>query len=196
MSISLTVNKREGLKKGEKNRLRRQGFIPGVIYGKDLPNVLISVPYGDFIQALKEGAYGSIVSVIINNESHSAIIKEIQTDLVTGNIIHVDFQKVYSEQRINKEVPIKLVGDEIAKKSAIIQLQKRGIEVRGLPYEIPKQIEVDVSHLTAGTVVSVGQIAFPPGIEVYTPKDEVVLSLVANTGYMEMEPEVSGGDLT
>ncbi|SHK07937.1 large subunit ribosomal protein L25 [Anaerobranca californiensis DSM 14826] len=196
MSISLTVNRREGIKKSEKNRLRRQGFIPGVIYGKDLPNLLVTVPYGEFVEALKKGAYGSVISVIINNENHSAIIKEIQRDLVTGNIIHVDFQKVYSDQRINKEVPIKLVGDEIAKKTAIIQLEKRGIEVRGLPYEIPKQIELDVSHLTAGTVISVGQIAFPPGIEVYTPKNEVVLSLVANTGYLEMEPEVSGGDLT
>lgn len=197
MSQSLSVQRREGNSKGVKNRLRNQGNIPAVIYGRSFDNVLLSVPYKKFVQFLKGGIEGSVIELDIQNENHSAIIKEIQTCIVTGKIIHIDFQKVYSDQPISKEVPIRLIGDQIARKSGVIQFQRREIEVRGLPHQIPKQIDLDITPLTAGTEISVAQIVVPNGLEIYTPKDEVVLSLVAGVSYTELETEeVSGGELT
>ena len=197
MAIKLTAQTRTTNTKGVKSRLRREGRIPAVVYGRNFNNVLLSVNHKELIGLLKKGKESSVFDLEINEETHSAVVKEVQTCIVTGKIIHVDFQKVYSDQPINKEVPIRLIGDQVAKKSGVIQFQKREIEVRGLPHQIPSQIELDIAPLTAGAVVSVGQISVPMGLEVYTPKDEVVLSLVAGGSYAEPETEgVTEGEIT
>lgn len=196
MAIQLTCPTRTMNTKGIKKRLRKEGQIPAIIYGRDFTSIPLSVNYKDVTQILKRDSGVSVLGLLIDNKIHSAVIKEIQTCIVTGKIIHIDFQKVYSDQPINKEVPIRLIGDQIAKKSGVIQFQKREIEVRGLPHEIPSQIDLDISPLTAGSVVSVGQISVPMGLEVYTPKEEVVLSLVA-AGYNDLDIEESTeGEMT
>lgn len=196
MATQLSCQTRTTNTKGIKKLLRKEGQIPAIVYGRDFNNVLLAVNYKDVSQLLKKRNDLSVLDLVIDNQVHSAVIKEIQTCIVTGKIIHLDFQKVYADQPINKEVPIRLVGDQIAKKSGVIQFQKREIEVRGLPHEIPSQIDLDISPLTAGSVVSVGQIVVPMGLEVYTPKEEVVLSLVAG-GYNDLDiEETTEGEIT
>lgn len=194
MDTKIIAQARTAKTKGVKNSLRKAGRIPAVIYGQKFENIMLSVSYKEFLELLKKAKGNPVLLLEINGEVHSAVVKEVQTCIVTGKIIHVDFQKVYFDQPINKEVPIRLIGNDIAKKAGVIQFQKREIEVRGLPHEIPSQIEIDIAPLTAGDVVSVGQIAVPMGLEIYTPKDEVVLSLVAGGNYTELEMEEFTGE--
>ncbi len=200
MTLTLQGKQRETTSRGVNNQLRKEGYIPAIIYGKGITNIPLAIFYKDFQHLLRNGAGNTVFQLNVGSNSHDVMVKDYQTHTVTGKITHIDLQKVYLDQPIHKEVPIHLVGEETAKKEGVIQFQKREIEVKGLPNEIPNQIDLDISPLSAGAVVSVGDVPIPGNLEVYTPKDEVVLSIVS-VSYTEEEPEepvkeAPEGDLT
>ncbi|QNO14875.1 50S ribosomal protein L25 [Alkalicella caledoniensis] len=179
MSLILKGQSRETTSNGVNTQLRKDGYIPAIIYGKGIQNIAISVYSKDLIYVMNNGLNSTLIDLEVDSQKHSVIVKEIQTNKITGKTVHVDFQKVFSDQPIFKEVPIHLVGEQAAKKAGIIQFQKREIEVRGLPHEIPHHIDLDIGALTAGTTVSVGEVPVSSNLEIYSPKEEVVLSLMS-----------------
>jgi large subunit ribosomal protein L25 len=173
----------------ESRRLRSQGLIPGVLYGRSTP-VAISVGERDLRSALT-GAAGShvVLDVAIDGGSeHSAILKEFQRDKVRGSITHIDLQEVRLDQPIQTAVAITLVGEaKGTREGGILQQVTTEVNVEALPLEIPQHLEADVSELGIGDILRLAEVVVPEGVKLLDDPDEVVIASVQLA--REEEPE-------
>jgi large subunit ribosomal protein L25 len=192
----LIVKKREHLGSRETRRLRRQGIIPGVLYGRGEP-ISISIEERELRRALT-GASGlhSILDVEIDGTgaAHASILKDYQIDKVRGGVTHVDLHEVRLDQPITASVSVHLIGGENApgvKEGGVLSQPLREIQVEALPLEVPEHIDLDVSHMTTGDTLRIGDITFQEGVKLLDDPDTVVATLTAPTRVIEPE-EVEG----
>ncbi|HVH51955.1 MAG TPA: 50S ribosomal protein L25, partial [Gaiellaceae bacterium] len=147
----LVVTERTELGTRETKRLRKQGRIPGVLYGSGAP-VAISVAEPELRRALtgKAGLH-SILDVEIDGagKSHASILKEYQVDKLRGRVTHIDLQEVRLDRAINAAVTVHLVGGENApgvKEGGVLSQPLREVNVEALPLEVPEHLDLDVSR--------------------------------------------------
>lgn len=164
--------------------LRKSGFIPGVLYGKDVATTHIALNDKEFRNVLSRVA-GESVLIDLNLEaekksaSHAVIIKEIQREPVTDRIQHVDFQAVRLTEKLKIKVPISTKGEAPGvKEGGILEHILREVEVECLPRDIPERIEVDISNLGIGHSIHLEDLAFPPGVVPQEDKAVTILSVV------------------
>ena len=195
----LIVKKREHLGSRETRRLRRQGIIPGVLYGRGEP-ISISIEERELRRALT-GASGlhSILDVEIDGTgaAHASILKDYQVDKVRGGVTHVDLHEVRLDQTITASVSVHLIGGENApgvKEGGVLSQPLREIQVEALPLEVPEHIDLDVSHMTTGDTLRIGDITFQEGVKLLDDPDTVVATLTAPTRVVEPE-EVEGEEV-
>ena len=195
----LIVKKREHLGSRETRRLRRQGIIPGVLYGRGEP-ISISIEERELRRALT-GASGlhSILDVEIDGTgaAHASILKDYQVDKVRGGVTHVDLHEVRLDQTITATVSVHLIGGENApgvKEGGVLSQPLREIQVEALPLEVPEHIDLDVSHMTTGDTLRIGDITFQEGVKLLDDPDTVVATLTAPTRVVEPE-EVEGEEV-
>ena len=150
--VKLPVTERTRLGSSESRRLRRQGLVPGVLYGRAEP-VAICIGERDLRAALSTaGGSHAVLDVAIDGGSeHSAILKEYQRDKVRGTITHVDLQEIRLDQVIHSAVAVTLVGEPVGvKEGGVLTQVVNEVHVEGLPLEIPQHLDVDVSGMHIG----------------------------------------------
>src|SRR6476661_1679325 len=150
--MKLVVQNRSILGSAEARRLRRQGLIPGVLYGREAP-VSISIPERDLRTALtSKGGLNAVLDVVVDGgKEHSSVLKEYQQDPVRGLITHVDLQEVRLDQPIHATVPLQLHGEPVGvKEGGILSQVTNELNVEALPMEVPEHLEVDVSEMQIG----------------------------------------------
>lgn len=177
--VTVTAEKRTALGKGAARRLRRQGFIPGVLYGRKCGNIPVAIGEKEFRKM--EVGTGKVFKVAIKGEKeHSVIIRETQRDPVSRQLIHVDLLEVSMDEPIEVIVPIRIEGEAKGEKEGgVIQYGLRELEIECLPKDIPEAITVDVSDLAIGDSIKVGDIVPPPGVTILTEPDHLVVSVIA-----------------
>ena len=178
--FKLPVSQRTLLGSAESRRLRRQGLIPGVLYGRAEP-VAIAVGERDLRAALTTAAGShAVLDVAIDGGSeHSAILKEYQRDKVRGTITHIDLQEVRLDQPIQTAVVIVLVGDPVGvREGGILTQVTNEVNVEALPLEVPQQLQVDVSELGIGDTLRLAEIDVPAGVKLLDDPDETVIASV------------------
>jgi large subunit ribosomal protein L25 len=188
--VNLEVSKRSILGSSESRRLRKQGIVPGVLYGRAEP-VSIAVGERELRAALTTRAGSHVVlDVIVDSaDTRSAILKDYQRDKVRGTITHIDLQEVRLDQPIQTAVVVTLVGDPVGvKEGGVLAQVTNEVNVEALPLEVPQQIEVDVSALGIGDSIRLSEIAVPPGVTFLDDVDEIVLANVTQPTRAE-EPE-------
>jgi large subunit ribosomal protein L25 len=192
--IRLEVREREGRGSADARRLRRGGFIPGVLYGRGKTPHAISVPERDLRRVLT-GPSGlhAILDVVLDGQktTHASILKDYQQDIITGRIAHVDLQEVRLDQPIQAQVVIELVGEAAgAKEGGVLSQVSREINVEALPMDVPERIEVDVSEMRIGDTLRLADVARQEGVTFLDDPDETVLANVTMpTQIVEPEPE-------
>jgi len=189
----LIVTAREQTGTRESKRLRKQGLIPGVLYGSGEP-VAISVPERELRRALT-GAAGlhSILDVEIDGvgKTHASILKEYQVDKVRGHITHIDLQEVPLDKPIHASVSVHLIGGDDApgvREGGVLSQPLREINIEALPLEVPEHIDLDVSHMGVGDTLRMSDVAVPPGITLLDDLETVVATVTAPTREVEPEP--------
>ena len=188
----MIVKTREQLGSRETRRLRRQGIIPGVLYGSGDP-VAVSIEERELRRALT-GAAGlhSILDVEIDGtgKAHASILKEYQVDKVRGGVTHVDLQEVRLDRAITASVSVHLIGGDNApgvKEGGVLSQPLREIQVEALPLEVPEHIDLDVSHMMTGDTLRIGDIVVQEGVTFLDDPETVVATVTAPT--REIEPE-------
>jgi large subunit ribosomal protein L25 len=196
---TLTVQARDNLGSRNTRRLRKHGFVPGVLYGRGEP-VPISIEERELRRALT-GAAGlhSILDVQIDGRSstHASILKDYQVDKVRGGVIHVDLQEVRLDQTIIASVSVHLVGGEDApgvREGGVLSQPLREIQVEALPLEIPEHIDLDVSHMATGDTLRIGDISVPDGVTLLDDPETVVATVTAPTREVVVEEELAEGE--
>ena len=182
--IRLDVKEREADERGSRvsRRLRKQGLIPGVLYGKGHARAII-VPERDLRTALTgpSGLHG-IVDVVFDGQKteHHAVLKDYQQHAIRGTITHVDFHEVRLDQPIQASVAVQLVGEAAGTKlGGILTLVVRDLTVAALPMEIPEYIEVDVSAMEIGDTLRLSEIPTIEGVTFVDDPDETVIANVS-----------------
>jgi large subunit ribosomal protein L25 len=179
--------------KGASNRARKEGYIPAIIYGKNMDNVAIAVLENEMEKILNRVGENVLFNLSIDGDAqdYTVLIKEIQRNPVKGTLSHIDFYQVSMTDKINTLVNISLVGESIGvSKGGILQLLTRELEIRCLPADIPSSIEVDISNLEIGDALLVADIEPSDKFEIITDDNTVIVSIAAPQIEEETDEEV------
>jgi large subunit ribosomal protein L25 len=187
--VKLVVQNRAILGSAEARRLRRQGLVPGVLYGREQP-VAISIPERDLRAALTgvAGANAVLDVVVDSGSAHASVLKEYQLDRVRGTITHVDLQEVRLDQPIHATVPLHLVGESAgAKEGGVLTQVVTELNVQALPLEVPASVDFDVSELHIGESATLSHVALPEGVTLLDDSETVFVSVTQPTRVEEPE---------
>ena len=191
IQLKATVRKITG--NGPARALRREGSMPAVVYGRGKDPILLSVDIKDFEQLLKNYNINQVLlNLMIENGksiSKSVMVKELQTDPITRNLLHVDFYEIDMQNKITVSVPVVTTGiSKGVELGGVLQLIRRELEVLCMPTDIPESIEIDVTDLDIGDSIHVEEVPLKGDIEI--PFDANFTILTVLSPRVEEEPEV------
>lgn len=173
---SLSVSKREVFGKKVK-KLRREGTLPGNVYGKEFKSVAISIPTKDFLTVLSEAGHSGVVELKLDGQAVPTLIHEVTYNHITHDPLHVDFYKVNLKEKVKATVPIELVGEPAAvtEKLGLLMHELHEVEVEALPTELPEKVEVDVTHLAqVGDSVKVADLKVAGDVTLLADPEQTV----------------------
>lgn len=191
MEFTIKAKKRENLGKNASRRLRKQGVLPVILYGLHTPPVPLVVEKKDIFKILRsETGENTIFKVSFDSDTKNVMLKEIQRDPVTDEILHADLIQIAMDKTIQVSVPIILKGEAVGVKTegGFIDFITREVEVECLPKNIPDNIEVDISSLHLNQALKIEDIVLPEGVKIITDVNTVV-AMVAVPSVEEVEVE-------
>jgi large subunit ribosomal protein L25 len=180
--------------KGAARRLRREGRIPAVLYGpgEDPKSLSLNAKEMDILFRRYGGA--SIVLELdvpgSGDGKDKALVKEVQRDVVTGQVLHLDLLHVSAARKITVDVPVVIVGKAVgAEAGGVLEVVTREIRAECLPADIPDKVEVDVTELEIGDSIKVRDLTIP-NVEILIDSDTTIAAIVPPTVYEEVKEEV------
>jgi large subunit ribosomal protein L25 len=191
--IRLEVKEREGLGSSDSRRLRREGMIPGVLYGRGKKPHAICVSERELRRVLT-GGHGlhAILDVVLEGQksTHASILKDYQQDAIRGRISHFDLQEVRLDQPITAQVVVELVGESPGVKAGgVLSQVTREINVEALPMEVPDRLELDIGEAELGATLRVSDLKAPEGATILDDPETVVATVTVPTRVEEPEVE-------
>jgi large subunit ribosomal protein L25 len=184
-AIQLDSEKRSTTGKGSARKLRSMGRLPVILYGPETSPIRLSIDYKQLDKILRGKSAENIIfdlSLDSNgkNQSKRVMIKEIQRDPVTRDYLHVDFYEISMEKELEVDIPVYLVNTPIGvTEGGILEHIRRELKVSCMPENLVDKIEIDVSGLTIGQSVHIGDITFPPGLKSIEDGDLTIATVVA-----------------
>ena len=167
-----------GLTKSARNDARRRGFVPAVIYGKEVAATPIMVPGVALRDALKTGARNQLIRLEGLEQPHTVLIKDLQIDQKFQDIIHVDFQQPTRGRKVRVRVPIRFQGeDQVTRRGLIMTHQLSEVEVECEPDHIPACLTLDLATRGEGDHIALKDFQIPTGVRVMGDPDQVVLNI-------------------
>src|SRR5215210_5488108 len=160
-------------------RLRAAGKIPAVLYGHGIDPQPLAVDGRQLRLALnQEAGLNALLTLEVGGQSHLAMARQLQRDPVRGTVDHVDFVIVRRDEVVSAEVPVHLVGEALAvhRADGLVEQQVFSLTVHATPGNIPTSIEVDISGLTIGDAIRVGDLALPAGVNTDVDPEEPVVA--------------------
>ncbi len=161
-------------------KLRRAGEIPGVVYGHGFKNILVSVAAPLFNKLYGKAGESSLIDLVVDGKKVPVLVKDVSNDVLSGDVIHVDFYQVRTDEKITAEIPLKFVGESLAVKDL------KGVLVRGLPHlkvscfpqDLVPELTVDLSPLKTFTDrLSVKDVVVPANIQVLDRPETIVANV-------------------
>jgi large subunit ribosomal protein L25 len=194
--VKLPVTERTTLGSSESRRLRRQGLVPGVLYGRAEP-VAICIGERDLRAALTTagGSHAVLEVAIDGGREHSAILKEFQRDRIRGTITHVDLQEIRLDQKIHSSVVVTLVGEPAGvKEGGVLTQVVNEVHVEGLPLEIPQHLDVDIAGMHIGDLLRLAELPVPDGITLLDELETVLATVTMPTRMEEPGEALAEGE--
>lgn len=188
----LNLNKRDNNTAHSARKERREGKIPGVIYGKKIGNLLFEVGKMEVDRELSViGEHGAL-TFNIDGYNGTAIIKEVQKDAVNHNVIHVDLEEVVNTEPIEAEVPVRFIGkDFLNTKGIVLQAQNDLVKVSCMPDDLPSSIDIDVTNAKPGKTYRFADLEVASEISIVGDLSTVLASVMENHKSYDEETDVS-----
>jgi len=191
--VNLDVRVREERGSAAMRRMRKEGLIPGVVYGGNADPTAIAVAERELRKALTtDHGLNAIMDVKLDGgETRPVIVKEFQRDPITGRVSHVDLVVVRLDRVIQTTVSVELVGDSPgAREGGVLQQVAREVMVEALPMEVPDRIEADISGLAIGDSIRLADLQVHEGVRFVEDEETVIVTVTVPTRVEE--PEVEG----
>ncbi|TGA96525.1 50S ribosomal protein L25/general stress protein Ctc [Sporolactobacillus shoreae] len=184
---------RDDSKKSIAKKLRREGQIPSVVYGKTATNESIAVNAGEINKMFRDEGRNAIITLNIDDKKkYTVMAHELQFNNLKGTIQHIDFLQINMNEAIDAVVPVVLKGAEIVEVGeVVVNNQLSELTVNALPANLPNSIEIDVSKLTVGDSIRISDIAPEADYKILGEPEEVVVSVSYSGKSAEEEPAAS-----
>jgi len=191
----LNVEPRVRIGKGGSRKVRRDGLVPAVVYGKGMESFNLRVDPKALQQAIAtEAGWNTLITLKGDGpfDGKVVILKDMQLDAIRRDVQHVDFLAINLKNKITVMVPVHPVGKSRGEKEGgTLQLVRHELEVLCLPTEIPTAVEIDVTELNVGDVVHIQDISLPAGVEAPHDVNFTVLTVMGRKAE-EVEPGEEG----
>jgi large subunit ribosomal protein L25 len=187
---SLTVEERPERGSRAVRRLRRDGYVPGVVYGGDGDSVAFKVSTRELRVALQDAS--AVIDLKLDGKALPVIVKDNQYHPVRDELIHIDLLEVKLDEKIQSTVTIELEGVEEApgvKEGGVLEHVTRELNIEALPTDIPERIVVDVSGMEGAATMHLSEIGAPAGVELLDDPEETIIATITVPTEIE-EPEV------
>lgn len=190
----IEATSRAGVGTGAARAARREGYVPGVVYGDGKPPVTINIKSNVLLKALKAGKFlSSLVTLKIDGEEHRVICRGVQRDVVKDLPIHADFLRLSEKSRIALFIPVEFVNRAASpglKRGGVLTVVRPEVELRVLASEIPDHLTVDLTGLDINDVVKISNVTLPPGAApTITDRDFVIANISAPSALVQAEEE-------
>ncbi len=179
--LKLAVEKRKIVGKKVK-KLRKEGFLPANIYGKNIKSLSVQVSYKEFEKVYKEAGVTGIIDVEVGGDVRPSLIHNVQQDYYNHQLLHVDFFQVNLKEKVTTMVKIVTVGipKAVSEKLGLLMQPLSEVEIEALPTDLPDKIEVNVQPLAElNAQITVGELKAPTGVTILTDANQVVAKIGA-----------------
>ncbi len=190
----LEATHRSGTGKGAARTARREGLVPGVIYGGGKDPVAINVKHNVLLKSLRAGKFlSTLINVKVDGEDNRVICRAVQRDVVRDLPTHVDFLRLSERSRINLYIPVEFVNEEEApgiKKGGTIVVVRNEVELKVTAGSIPDRLVVDLTGKDIGDVIHISDIELPKGSRpMITDRDFVIANISAPSSLKSADDE-------
>jgi large subunit ribosomal protein L25 len=181
-SVKLTAFPRELSKRLGVKKVRTNGRIPAVIYGRHNKPQNLEVASKDLEQVIHT-AHSEIllVNLAVDKGNRLALVRDIQHHPLSGKMLHVDFQEVAENEKVTAMVPVETTGEAVGVKTGggVLEHVLFKVKVRATPQDLPEVINIDVTNLQIGQSIHIGEIQVPAGVEIVGKKEAPVVAVAA-----------------
>ena len=183
--ILLTANTMRELGSSSSRRVRKDGVVPGVLYGLNEESVTLSVAWPDLRRALTtDSGINAIIQLEIDGKKQMTIVKDIQRHPVKRDVLHVDFLRIDPNKNVTVDIPLLMIGEarEVSAADGMVDQNMFSLTVSAPPDRIPTEIQVDISALTVGDAIRVGDLNLPEGvISEGDPEDPIAVGMITRS---------------
>lgn len=192
---NLEMNKRPIDVPNSAKKARRNGKVPGVIYGKKINNLLFEVGELELCHEIGISGEHGVLEFNLDGESHRGLIKEVQRDPVTNKIIHLDLEELNGKNKVISSVPIHYVGEEyLNKKGIVLQKEKDSVKVECSIESLPKYIDFNIGKGNVGSVYKFGDLEVASEISILDDLNSVIASVIYERKTVKDNNELSQSD--
>ncbi len=189
MATVLKANPRNDLKGSTTRKIRKDGYVPAILYGNKIESQPVSVEGVDLLKTVRAVGKNGLFSLDVEGKKkHQVMIHDIQIDPLKNEYTHIDFFEVDMTSEIDVDVPVRLLGEAAgAKEGGVVSQLMYEVTVKCLPSDIPEEIEVDISSLSIGDSVQVADIRSRVSVVLTSEDEETIVTVQAPAA--EVEPE-------
>ena len=188
---------RAGVGKGAARTARREGYVPGVIYGGGQPPVTISLKYNELLKRLQAGRFlSTLFNVNVDGTLHHVVCRGVQRDVVKDKPTHVDFLRLSDSSRINLFIPVEFINREKSpglKRGGVLTVVRQEVELVVTAGDIPERIIVDLEGPNVNDTLHISQAQLPAGARPTIDRDFVIANIQAPSG-LRSEDNAEGED--
>jgi large subunit ribosomal protein L25 len=173
--LVVSARKRDAVGKGAVSKLRREGRIPAVVYGRVIDAMALDLNEIEFLKTLKKVSESTIIKLDVDGTVIEAFVKEANRNIINGKLLHVDFYAIERGKLLRAHVPLHVSGSPAGvREGGILETPLHEIEVECMPKDLPEQITVDVSALKGNESLHARDIVLPAGVKLMGSGDQVV----------------------
>jgi large subunit ribosomal protein L25 len=188
--LDLHAEARTGTGKGAARQSRRDGFVPGIVYGDNTAPLAIKIPYNALLKRLKAGRFlSSLFNLKIEGQADVHVIcRAVQRDVVRDLPTHIDLMRLHDENRINLFIHVTFINHEASpglKKGGTLTVVRNDVELNVLAGDIPDHITVDLTGRKIGDVIHINDVVLPEGTKASIDRNFVIANVTAPAGYVE-----------
>ncbi|OSQ51382.1 50S ribosomal protein L25/general stress protein Ctc [Marivita geojedonensis] len=190
----LVALERTGTGKGAARQARRDGLVPGIVFGGDNDPLPINLPFNELLKRLKKGRFKSTLFnlKVEGHEDVRVICRDVQRDVVKDLPTHVDFMRLRRTTKINLFIPVEFINEGGApglKKGGVLTVVRPEVELVVTAGDIPEKLTVDLTGLNIGDTVTISAITLPEGTKPTIDRDFVIANVSAPSGLRSSESE-------
>ena len=181
MSTTLQAYQRSKSSKGDLRRIRSEGKVPGIVYGKGLDNPsMISIDAKDLAAMLRSHPYAVFEMDVPGAGKHPVMMADLQRDSLSRQVTHIDFRRINMNEKISTSARLEIIGTSPGEKEGgMLQSVLHEIDIECYPKDIPDSITADVSSLEIGEHLTIGDLTLPAGVEATQDPETVILAVLA-----------------